>query len=78
MYALTPTGKREYTPEQVQELQDAEAINESRKSRSEVMDRIYELEGEVTPRRLREHSLGTDNGWLVNQEALIEAERSKL
>ena len=40
--------------------------------------RIAVLELEVTPRRLREHTLGTDGGLLVNQEILIEAERANL
>jgi len=39
---------------------------------------IHRLESEVTQRRLREATLGTDGGWLANQEALIAAERGKL
>jgi hypothetical protein len=43
-----------------------------------VLVEIARLESEVTQRRLREATLGTDGGWLANQEALIAAERSKL
>lgn len=43
-----------------------------------IFEEIARLESEVTPRRIREAVLGTDDGWLANQEALIAAERSKL
>ena len=43
-----------------------------------VQDQIAALEASITPRRIREAILGTDGGWLANQEALIAAERSKL
>lgn len=42
------------------------------------LDIIQGLEAAITPRRTREAILGTDDGWLVEQEALISAERSKL
>lgn len=42
------------------------------------LSEIARLEGEVTPRRMREAVLGTDGGWLENQESLIAAERAKL
>ena len=42
------------------------------------MEIIHALESQVTPRRIRDAILGTDNGWLANQEALIAVERSKL
>ena len=40
--------------------------------------KILKLEVEITPRRTREAILGTDNGWLANQEILIQIERNKL
>jgi hypothetical protein len=43
-----------------------------------VVNQIAALEASITPRRIREAVLGTDGGWLANQEALIAAERSKL
>jgi hypothetical protein len=40
---------------------------------------INRLEAEMTPRRLREHLDGTETGgWWMAQNALINAERSKL
>lgn len=39
---------------------------------------ISRLEAQITPRRLRETILGTGNGWLANQDALIAIERDKL
>lgn len=42
------------------------------------LDQILLLEAEITPRRLREAVLGTDNGWLADKEAEIAIERVKL
>lgn len=39
---------------------------------------ISRLEAQITSRRMREAVLGTDNGWLSNQESLIAIERNKL
>lgn len=39
---------------------------------------IVRLEAQITPRRQREAILGTDNGWLADQDALIVIERAKL
>lgn len=39
---------------------------------------ISKLESQITPRRIRDAVLGTDNGWLTNQESLIAIERNKL
>jgi hypothetical protein len=39
---------------------------------------IAVLEGAITLRRLREATLGTDNGWLDTQDALITVERNKI
>lgn len=43
-----------------------------------VLASIARLEAAITPRRMREAVLGTDEGWLANQESLIAAERAKL
>lgn len=43
-----------------------------------VLAAISSLEAAITPRRVREAVLGTDNGWLAGQEALIAIERAKL
>lgn len=43
-----------------------------------ILTEITHLEAQITPRRIREAVLGTDNGWLAAQEVLIETERAKL
>lgn len=43
-----------------------------------LLDQIILLEAEITPRRLREAVLGTDNGWLADKEAEIAAVRAQL
>lgn len=43
-----------------------------------VKGQIASLEAEITDRRLREAVLGTDGGWLKNQDAEISALRSRL
>ena len=44
-----------------------------------VMSKIYNLEAEVTPRRLRDAVLTSDGKtWLANKEAEIATERGKL
>ena len=48
------------------------------RDRGLVLQEIERLEEEVTPRRMREAVLGTDDGWLASQDALIAAERAKL
>ena len=45
----------------------------------DALTEINRLEAEMTPRRLREHLDGTEiGGWWTAQNALINAERSKL
>lgn len=51
---------------------------ELEKPRRNALAEISRLESEITPRRTREAILGTDGGWLANQESLIAAERTKL
>lgn len=40
-------------------------------------EQIIELERQITPRRVREAILGTDNGWLVEIERKISVLRLK-
>ena len=48
-------------------------------ARQAILKEIARLEAEAAqPRRIREAILGTDNGWLAAQEALIATERAKL
>lgn len=44
----------------------------------DILRQIYELELNVTPRRVREAILGIDNGWLSNVESEIDALREQL
>ena len=47
--------------------------------RREAMDKIYELENAITPRRMRDSVLTADGKtWLDDQEKLIGVERGKL
>lgn len=63
--------------ELVQRLADQAAMDGAR-TRNAALFEIDRLEGQITSRRLREATLGTDGGWLANQETLIAAERAKL
>lgn len=42
------------------------------------LDRIRELEAQITPRRMREAMLEIDDGWLARQEVAIQEERERL
>ena len=41
-------------------------------------DEIVRLEHQITPRRMRDHALGTGGDWLADIEAEIAVEREKL
>lgn len=43
-----------------------------------ILSQIAAIEATITQRRLREATLGTDNGWLSEQDAAIAALREKL
>lgn len=43
-----------------------------------VKNKILELEEQITSRRIREALLGSDKGWLTNQDILIAELRNKL
>ncbi len=43
-----------------------------------IQQQIAQLEASATPRRIREATLGTDNGWLKNLNAQIAALRVKV
>ena len=47
-------------------------------TKAEIIQKIVDLEGEITARRIREAILGTDSDWLKNKEAEIATERAKL
>jgi len=67
---------REYSAEELAEIQegvDAQAIINAMP-----LQKIHNLESQVTQRRIRDAIAGTDGGWLANQESLIAEQRSKL
>ena len=45
---------------------------------AKILDAISVLEASITPRRMREHALGTGGTWLADVDALIAIERAKL
>ena len=63
---------------EIEEFEARKAEWEAGASARAASAEIDRLESEVTQRRLREAALGTDDGWLAAQEALIAAERAKL
>jgi hypothetical protein len=69
-YLLTPEEQGEL------DVRNAAWSNDSVARNAKV--KILQLELEITPRRIREAVLGTDNGWLANQQNLIQIERNKL
>lgn len=60
--------------EQLVEAQAQKVEDEKAKIKAD----IAALEATITPRRTREAILGTDNGWLADQEAAIAALRAQL
>jgi hypothetical protein len=69
---------RDETSEEIVERQQREAEWAAGADTRAALAAINNLEKAVTPRRFREAVLGTDGGWLADQEALIAAERLKL
>tara|TARA_Y100001951_G_C11132137_1_gene178805 strand:- start:342 stop:599 length:258 start_codon:yes stop_codon:yes gene_type:complete len=55
-----------------------EAAWEAGKNVRAAMNELLRLEGQITPRRMRDHALGTGGDWLSDQEALIAEQRELL
>lgn len=66
------------TPEEVTQRKAEITAYEAETPRRTAIEEIQRLEKDVTQRRLREAALGTDNGWMANQESLIAVQRSIL
>lgn len=60
------------------EIATKESIYVANKVKRDALKEIQRLESKITCRRLREATLGIDQGWLENQENLITIERAKL
>ena len=59
---------------------DADLLAECERltNRQVIINKIKELEATITPRRMRDHALGTGGDWLKDKEAEIATERGKL
>ena len=77
-FHATSEGNIPFTEEEELQL-DAE-LAEHAKEQPKILIKaeIAALEATITPRRTREAILGTDNGWLADQEAAIAALRAQL
>ena len=77
-YHATAEGNVPFTEEE--ELQWAAQVlkYENEQPKILIKSEIATLEATITSRRIREAILGTDNGWLANQEAAIAALRAQL
>ena len=67
-----------FTPEEETAQDEVERGWELGKASRAALNMIEHLEGQITPRRMRDHALGTGGDWLEDQEALIAVEREKL
>lgn len=68
----------ELNEQEYAEYYTRKAAYETEAPKRNALAEIARLEAEVTQRRLREAMLGTDNGWLENQDELIAIERARL
>ena len=66
------------TPEEETALENSILSSQAQIEANRVLNEIIALEATITPRRTREAILGTDNGWLVAQDAAIAALRAQL
>ncbi len=77
-YHTTAEGNIPFTAEEEAEAEASEAEWAAGQARREALKQIAELEATITTRRMREAALGTDNGWLANLDAQIQALRAQL
>lgn len=77
-YHATSEGNIPFTAEE--EIEWAAQVLEYQKEQPKILIKaeIAALEALITPRRTREAILGTDGGWLAQQEAAIAALRAQL
>jgi hypothetical protein len=71
-----------YTLKELMIINEQQAIDKAEWDNGAIVRKaqakIVRLEGQVTQRRIRDAIVGTDNGWLISQEALIAIERARL
>lgn len=63
-----------YSEQELEERKAQELVYE----KYTIIDQIIDLEANITPRRLREAILGTDNNWLQNINEQIKILRKQL
>lgn len=66
------------TQEEQEKLIAERAINQQKLNSKVKLDQIIKLEGQITPRRLRDAILGKDKGWLADIESQIDEIRKEL
>jgi hypothetical protein len=66
------------TPEEEAQCKADYLADQAHIEANRVLNEIIALEASITLRRTREAILGTDNGWLAEQEAAIAALRAQL
>ena len=77
-FHATAEGNIPFTPEEELEWDAQELAANQEKPKLTIKADIAALELSITPRRTREAILGTDNGWLAQQEAAIALLRQQL
>ena len=74
----TNNGPVQFSAEEETARDVEEAAFEAGRAAMEARQEITRLESLITPRRAREHMLGTGGSFIADIEAKIETERSKL
>jgi hypothetical protein len=77
-FHATAEGNIPFTAEEELEWDAQETAAAQELPKKEIKNMIASIESLITPRRQREAILGTDGGWLAQQEAAIAALRAQL
>lgn len=77
-FHATAEGNIPFTPEEELEWDAQELAASQEQPKLAIKADIAALESSITPRRTREAILGTDNGWLAQQETAIASLRQQL
>jgi hypothetical protein len=75
---MTTDGPVPFTAEEELEANQREAEWKSKEAKRNALAQISILEAQITTRRMREASLGIDNGWLADIDAQIATLRKQL
>lgn len=77
-FHATSEGNIPFTAEEELKWDAQETAAAQELPKIEIKNMIASVESLITPRRTREAILGTDGGWLAQQEAAIAALRAQL